>query len=352
MAKNLLKQKKISEDISSKIIRGVYTPGSRLPTYEGLQKHYGVSYTTLHLVIQALKRNGFIVAVSRIGIFVNEFPPHLHSFALVTPLGLRDNRFVRTIKRIAFEQNRVSNVKFKIYSDFEFYVDNQDYQSLLEDVEAKRIGGIFFLNTNAPLPGAIVPFNKIPKVVLSLYGIPGAVKIGMDGTSFVKKSIDRLVAKGRKNIAVIYYGNFSPYYDIFPNELKKRGLPVNKHWFIKIGENVESSAGDVVHLLFNTYPEKRPDGLVIADDNLTERALSAILELNLKVSADLDVVTHCNWPNAVPSILPITRIGYDAGKIIDICINVFRNYYKPGGAKKISSTKSPTLSVLAEDEIS
>jgi DNA-binding LacI/PurR family transcriptional regulator len=56
--------------------------------------------------------------------------------------------------------------------------------------------------------------------------------------------------------------------------------------------------------------------LVITDDNLTEMALRAVVESDLKIGRDIDVVTHCNWPAQNTSGLPVHYLGFDVQQIL------------------------------------
>ena len=58
-------------------------PGSQLPTWDDLERHYDVKRTTLSRVLRQLKNAGFVYASSTRGTFVVDRPPHSHRYALV-----------------------------------------------------------------------------------------------------------------------------------------------------------------------------------------------------------------------------------------------------------------------------
>jgi DNA-binding LacI/PurR family transcriptional regulator len=69
-------------------------------------------------------------------------------------------------------------------------------------------------------------------------------------------------------------------------------------------------------------PQDRPDGLIVADDNMVEHATAGLVAAGAKVGEELDVVAHCNFPWAGPTVLPLKRLGYDARTVLQTCIEL------------------------------
>lgn len=62
----------IARDLTERIERGEYPPGTQLPTYAALAKLYNVAPATIALVIRILKERGVVVGVQGRGTFVPE----------------------------------------------------------------------------------------------------------------------------------------------------------------------------------------------------------------------------------------------------------------------------------------
>lgn len=62
----------IAEDLTDRIARGEYPPGTQMPTYRRLMDLYNVSYGTVARVITLLRERGVVVGVPGRGTFVAE----------------------------------------------------------------------------------------------------------------------------------------------------------------------------------------------------------------------------------------------------------------------------------------
>jgi DNA-binding LacI/PurR family transcriptional regulator len=67
---------------------------------------------------------------------------------------------------------------------------------------------------------------------------------------------------------------------------------------------------------------ERPDALLILDDNLVEHATAGLIAAGVRVPEDLDVVAHCNFPWPTPSVLPLTRIGFNNTEVVRHCVDL------------------------------
>ena len=67
----------------------------------------------------------------------------------------------------------------------------------------------------------------------------------------------------------------------------------------------------LVHLAFVVQQPERPDGLIVTDDNLLTSASEGLLAAGVRVPEEVSVVALTNFPNLVPSAVPVTRIGFD-----------------------------------------
>lgn len=65
-----LSSDQIVDDLTDRIRRGEYPPGSQLPTYQSLADLYDVSPATIAIVMRILRERGVVVGVRGRGTFV------------------------------------------------------------------------------------------------------------------------------------------------------------------------------------------------------------------------------------------------------------------------------------------
>jgi DNA-binding LacI/PurR family transcriptional regulator len=69
---------------------------------------------------------------------------------------------------------------------------------------------------------------------------------------------------------------------------------------------------------------KRPNALIIYDDNLTDHVIAGLLRAGVRVPDELMVVTHANFPLPPGGDFPLTRIGFDCRQLLLQCLNAVR----------------------------
>ena len=92
---------------------------------------------------------------------------------------------------------------------------------------------------------------------------------------------------------------------------------------------------------------KRPDGLIIGDDNLVEFATEGLSKSGLRIPQELTVVAHCNFPDRPVSCVPVTRLGLDCLDLIRRDIECLEAQRK---GKKVS--KFTEVPAVFESELS
>ncbi len=99
-----------------------------------------------------------------------------------------------------------------------------------------------------------------------------------------------------------------------------RGLRIEPHWVQAVGIVDVRWACNTAHLLMHPNQRERPDGLIIADDNLVEPAVAGVVAAGVRVGEEADIVAHCNFPLTFNTVAPVTRLGFDARRILNLCI--------------------------------
>ena len=336
------KLERVSRAICAEIASGKFPPGGKLPTYDELERIHNVSYITINACIKLLKNSGLVISRERAGVFVSERPPILNRFAMIFPKeALSENRFLQTILKLLNDESVKRKLEFEIFPGFEPHVDNPDYQKLISELHKMRIGGVAHVSMPS-LPDAceLLHFPGIPVINAS-----SCMKF--DDKSYVEKSCDYLLSRKKRRIAVLFQGK-NHLVEKFMEKRDKSGMNSPDHWFIPIGTDAREGAGNITRLLLDCPSEKRPNGLIITDDNLVDHALGGVFRSRVKVPEELEIVTHCNWPNPVTSVMPVKRLGYDVGEAVSIIIDIL---LKSRGKSGLQKTESVPLAPLFEEEI-
>jgi DNA-binding LacI/PurR family transcriptional regulator len=82
---------------------------------------------------------------------------------------------------------------------------------------------------------------------------------------------------------------------------------------------IPSWAANAVHGMTHRNQTERPDGLIIADDNLTHFAMQGLKEAGISVPQEIEVVSHCNYPCLPQTSLPVHWIGMDTRELLSQC---------------------------------
>lgn len=335
----------LAKAVLSRLIDGTYPPGSRFPTCDELMREFSVSRSTVQQVLRKLSQDGFVVTDGRRGTKVTPYPPHLHRFAMVFPVTTgRTNRFWTTLKEVAKASSDATDVQWDYYFDVDQHVDNPAYQQLTRDITSMRTAGLVMM-ADPYLSMETPDFREfdVPKVRLLHASAPDAPLIDTDTNSFISLSVERLRSRGCRRIAVVHQPLAEPM-ERFKQEILGCGMETYDHWLQMVALEHPEVATRIMQLLFSGAPASRPDGLIIADDNLMEYALSGVLSAGVNIPGDVQVVAHCNWPQALPSAVPIDRLGYDVRAFLRLACTTLRDirqHITPPALQMIPATFEP-----------
>ena len=161
----------------------------------------------------------------------------------------------------------------------------------------------------------------IPRAAITELELPGIPRVFPELRGFLNRALDRLQQQGCRRVAIVALGVFAAFFAHFQTQCRRRGMASRRHWELSLSLDQGESIRHCVHLLLQGPAGERPDGLVIADDNLVPQATAGIKDAGL-APAELAVIAHCNFPWPTPSAVPVTRLGYSAREILETCINL------------------------------
>lgn len=308
--------------LRTRIISGVVKPNERFPTRRALCKEFDASTVTIQQVVDRLVADKFLEAHGARGTFVTEDPPHLTRYALVFPDNPESNRFWLALANEASRMRNTKILQLENYFNIDGHTERKEYKELVEHVTHHRLAGIIFASNpyllkNTPLftePG-------IPRVIIGRddIQIPGTRITGLGQAPYVQAA-EIIQSQGRKNVAVILSSSNTVLAELIVNELGMRGIHVPPWWIQYVNFAHPTGARNVANLLTRSVDGKRPDTLIITNDNLVEGATLGLLDSGVSVPDDLLVITHCNFPWPPRNHTPVTRIGYNCGEYLEVCM--------------------------------
>lgn len=316
--------------LRNRIASGLLRPGMRLPSHREIRREFNANIVTVGRAIDQLKAEGFVDTFGARGTFVSERPPHLFRYALIFPTHPSEwdwPRFWDALAKEAGKAGRDGEVELAVYFDIDLvgHAGSAGYAQLVEDLEAHRFAGLIFACPPILVRGTpLVEMPGIPRVAIMTAPnpeFPDLVRIELDRSAFIQQSIAYLASKGRRRLAVLTVPNDLPAMArSAQQEAAAHGMELRPYWIQSVHHAAPKSAQAIVQLLMSAPPGERPDALFITDDHLVECATAGLVDSGVKVSIDIDVVAHSNFPWPPHGAVPVKRIGFDAGQVLEACI--------------------------------
>lgn len=324
-----VKRELIVNVLRDQIVQGVLQPGSRLPTRPELQETYDVSQPTIQQAINQLVEEGFLYARGGQGTFVSETPPHLNHYVVVFshhPQMSTEvwSQFCRALANeassLTFGGTRRMSVVYRVAQG------TAEYDELLSDVKCHRVAGLILPESPNPIiDSPLVSEPGVPVVAITNESAKGIPAVYPDWDNWLTRALDYVAQRGRKRVALLttwMAESLESGSGSFFGEIRKRGLETRPYWIQHIHPSSASWANNVAQLLFNPEQSVRPDALLINDDNLVEHASAGLVMGQVRVSDEVDVVAHCNFPWQPPTVLPLKRLGFSTRELLATCVKI------------------------------
>ena len=347
--------KMIADCLRRRIIAGDLRPGDRLPIWDDLEQEFGVSRATLSRALQILRDDGFLRVRGRLGTFVAERLPSDFRYAVVfSPDYFRGfvSQYVRAVDEAIHQLHRVRSLEF-VHYDLKANGQNQPrFRELLQDTQARRIGGaIFWGYTGGPLPRITAELG-LPLVLVAGAGPgegPGTEspypRVRLHWPSFRHRAAAWFRERNIDRVAVIGCGMDRA--DSCRAVLAEHGLSADPVLSIGVGRTIEA-AGRIARLLMRLPAHERPRGLLIADDNVVEPVATALMEEGVRVPEELAVLAYTSWPVPVPVRLRVERLGFDACELVSGAVTLLEQ--QRAGSEE-ASPQDMTVEARFEEEI-
>ncbi len=309
--------------LRERIVLGDWEPGSRLPPRAILAAEMDACLATMQEAVSLVTEEGFLrVGARKHGTFVAENPPHLRRYRLVFPYGPDDwGQFWRALETAA-RQRTTPEQEFLCFYGLSGHRDIEEYEAIVSEVQTRRVAGLIFASSANEFKGTpLLDHPGVPRVVIAgAHLFPGIPKIQLDLEDLMGQAMDILVAQGRRRIALLCATHGAMVCDLFRAALTARGLPVCTVREQYASPKNPRMARHVAELMLHAGQAERPDGLIIADDNLITAATEGLARTGIRIPEELGIVAATNFPNIVPAVVPVTRIGFDIPVLLDLLV--------------------------------
>lgn len=317
-----VKQDEIVDELRGRIMSGDLGPGARLPNRKALREQFHVSPVTVQRALDRLLAQGFVRARARLGTFVVDSPPHLHHFGLVVPFLHREHRsqFYDALSIEAHRLAKSGTCSITVYADEGDGTEACDYEMLLADLREHGLAGLIFATIPNDFKGTLALTDPTLHRVACMAPDPAfpfpAIQVLRD--EFFRRGLEFMAQKGCRRVAVLdtKEGNrVTPPGSIIALA-RSMGMSIPPYWYQSVPLAGVDCGRGVMHLLFGDGAVERPDGLLIADDNLVEDATLGLKDAGYPGRSDLKLVAFCNYPWLPNTHFPATWLGVDTREIL------------------------------------
>jgi DNA-binding LacI/PurR family transcriptional regulator len=338
----------IADDLRMQIANGVLAPGMRVPTRQELEARYEASTATVQSVMKRLVEDGLVEVRGTVGTFVAGQPRHITDVALVFPVGRNDpflwRRLYDSLISGAAGWSGPDKRRFPVYYCKRSEDRGGETGRLRDDIRTLRVGAVIhcLAMTDAGLLSWEQEF-EVPYVgLMTAHSVTDTpARVAFSYKSFFSRAVEHLAARGRKRICVLLdpYQGLDIYDKHIEREAARFGVEIRPWYrqFVSLSEPVcaQSSAD----LLMRLPAGDRPDGMIVADDNLGPHAVAGLRSAGVRIGTDIDVVVHANFPgDSNLADASVTRLGFDSRTALESAvalIDQWRETGKPGGRAEV-----------------
>lgn len=343
------RQQALLAALRQQIIDGSIAPGMRLPPRRELEKQCCASRFTVQAVLDQLVADGFVEVRGRHGTFVSLTPPHRCRYALVFPWPPGHTGWSQFHSALRHEAEVFHDARQRqclAYYHGTATPEVDGLRAVCADVERQRLAGIMYvqiIESSMETP-SVFPAS-IPKVSIQVG--PASHGIVPDMSAFFERALSYLAGLGRRRIAILLLsGNFLASREELGARMATHGMNLERRWVQSVSAAQAGWAENCMALLFHPDQAVRPDGLIIADDNLVPETMQGLQHLGVRVPEDLAVVAHGNFPWLTPSSMPVRRLGFDTRAMLGTCLDIL-DQLRAG----LSVPTMTSMPALFEDEI-
>ena len=305
------KYREITEHLRSLIAHGGLKPGTRLPSIKVLAKQWDTNYFTVQSALTPLANEGLIERTPRRGTFVRARLARLSSVGCYFGDNLwneTEGAFYQKAYGAIQDLTRERNIRSELFIDNRASGDQiSPLPELAKAVQNREVQGVVGMMLT-PADAVWLQQLQIPVAILHGTGIHS------NDVEMYSLVLDRLKADGCKTVGFISRV-LEPGNSLFRKMAEERGLKSDPAWCPLVPRGWSKGAERFAYQAFKEIwaHQERPDGLYVEADWDCRGAITAILELGVRVPENLKLVLYRNssvsyvCPWRVPAIVLDTR---------------------------------------------
>lgn len=321
------KRREIIKALTDKIVSGEWPLGGKIPNRLAIEKTFSASSVTVQRAMELLSADGFLEPRGRNGTFVSKTPPYLHNYAIVF-YGSPKRNWSAYLESIALEAGKLklgAGCRIKFYYDINGDPRARDYGRLINDIRAQRLAGIFFASNPYEVAGTpIIDEGDIPRVAITNSKADNKfINVLLDNDSVGEMGVKYLMERGCRKIGLFMTtqqaNHLLPH---FRKTLAGGKCVCRDEWIQSVNISSAWSAVNVVKLLFKLDKKDIPDGIYIADDNLTAHVIEGIKASNRSISRDIVLSSHSNFPATFDHPDSVKLFGFNINQVLRESLNL------------------------------
>jgi DNA-binding LacI/PurR family transcriptional regulator len=324
---SVAKYRHITEYVRTLIANGELKPGTRLPPIKELAKRWNTNYFTVRLALTPLANEGLIERSPGRGSFVRDRQSHLTSVAIYYGGNLwtdPEGSFYQKLYYVLQSLLEKKNVRITTFIDTRPAPSQiTPLPELVKAIERREVQGII----GPMLSPAEVDWLETLNVPLSVFGRRG---ITGDYTEMVGLALDRLAADGCKTVGTV--SSNVGQYEVFEQAAAARELTTTPHWCHFQSPTTSANSETIGYRGFKDIwaQQMRPDGIFIQYDWVCRGAITAILELGVRVPQNLRLVLYKN--EGVEYLCPwaIPFVVQDTAKVAELLVEFVEKQHQSG----------------------
>lgn len=339
-----MKTQEILSHLRKRIVSGEFPPGSKLPNRPELLMEYSVSAGAFQKCINQLIKWGFLESRGMKGVCITANPPYLSRFALILPVyksgGLEDTLFQAVLLELPAFQERHPGISFEFYHvGHPENPDQKELERLQNDASLGLLaGGVFF--SFVPAREVQTKLSDFPIIIISkspedtFHNYP---LISFDLVELFRMCRNSLLKQKCKRIAILAHSMLSLERITKISEIISDGKAFTPpEWILGLFHETGRPIlkRNLIRLLFSGPSSKRPDSLIVLNENLLPFVHDALQELSLLPGEDVMIASHCNYPFPKKPLPRVEYFIFDAREMLEKCFEIFSAY---------SSASSQTL---------
>lgn len=282
------------------IISGRVNPGDRIPSTQELAKLWDTQVATVHAALTPLVREGLLTRVNCVGTFVNRPDPKL------TRVGIyywsdfwrqREFAFAGALHAELQALLEKRGIELSVWVDPRSMTEQQDpWPALVRGIQQRKLQALI-VTVSDPAHAQWLTRLPTPTAFVGTARMPNAVSL--DQKELARITLHCAAEQGCRSVGLISpYPMESEFCQEILVESRRVGLTLRPEWIgfpdsLPLAGNKHEPFGyEAFKRLWQQ--QERPDGLIMPEDVTARGALTALLELGVKVPQDLKLVLCAN----------------------------------------------------------